>query len=198
MMSATKPQSVAAKDSTGERINARNWLALIAYALTFHLPMTSVAPSETLEQVTIKKADVPRFRKVHSYFWRGASPSYAGMDILKQLGVKTIVDLRRQQDVIEAERAYCAKLGIRYVNLPMGNFIPSIDKQATFLSLVGEAAGDPAKAPVFLHCSHGSDRTGYLTALWRVQHDNWCPLEATSEMLRYGFLLHKLDRGPSR
>lgn len=79
-----------------------------------------------------------------------------------------------------------------YVSLPMGNFIPSVQKQKRFLDIVSRAATDPAAGPVFVHCSHGSDRTGYLTALWRVQHDHWSIAEAAIEMFQYGFLVHKL------
>jgi protein tyrosine phosphatase (PTP) superfamily phosphohydrolase (DUF442 family) len=173
-------------------VTARNLLALAIFVLTFHLPGPGSKPAPAARAITVNAADLPRFHQVHSYFWRGAAPSYAGLDTLKQLGVKTIIDLRRSRDHIAAEAAYASKLGMSYVSLPMGNFIPSVQKQKRFLDIVSRAATDPAAGPVFVHCSHGSDRTGYLTALWRVQHDHWSIAEAAIEMFQYGFLVHKL------
>jgi protein tyrosine/serine phosphatase len=172
---------------------ARNLLALGVFLLTFHLPGLTRAAEAPRHDVVVESADLPRFDQVHSYFWRGAAPTFAGIDALKKLGVKTIVDLRRTPQRIEAERKYCSMIGVNYVSLPMGDFIPSAGKQKSFLKIVSEAAQNSQAAPVFLHCSHGSDRTGYLTALWRVTNDHWSAAEAITEMLQHGFFVHKFE-----
>src|SRR5262249_5806663 len=125
-----------------------------------------------------------------------AAPSYAGMDELKRLGVKTVIDLRHTPIMIDAERSYLQKLNVRYINIPMGDSIPSLAKQKLFLETLSSAAENPTQEPVFLHCSHGSDRTGFLTALWRVEHDHWSLAQAIAEMLQHGFLIHKLEPNP--
>ena len=190
--SAIQP-TVAASGRSTPNVTARNLLAIVVFALTFHAPALHGDDAPPAAGVKVNPADLPRFHQVHSYFWRGAAPSYAGIDRLKQLGVKTVIDLRRSEDRIAAERQYVEAQGIKYVSLPMGNFIPSLQKQQTFLQIMQNASETTADAPVFLHCSHGSDRTGYLTALWRVQHDHWSILEACAEMFQYGFLVHKLS-----
>ena len=138
------------------------------------------------------EGDIPNFHRVHSYLYRGAFPSTKGVDELKQLGVRTILDLRLRDSSVEVEEIQSKLLGINYINLPTGDYI-SQDTQKRFLQLVEQASQDPTKSPLFVHCAHGSDRTGYLCALWRVKHDGWSIGEAVSEMLHYGYLVHMLE-----
>jgi protein tyrosine/serine phosphatase len=46
---------------------------------------------------------------------------------------------------------------------------------------------DPANAPVYVHCKGGKHRTGALTAVYRITHDNWTAEQAYEEMKQYGF-----------
>jgi hypothetical protein len=183
---------------SNQRVAARNFLTFLVFILGFS-PLALTAPStlETTPIADVVSRDLPNFHVVHSYFYRGAAPSFAGMEQLKSLGVKTIIDLRRTPIMIDAERAYVNKLGIEYVSLPMGDWIPSAEKQELFLSIMNRASVDPTKGPVFLHCSHGSDRTGFLTALWRVKHDHWTMAQALVEMLQRGFFVHKFEPNPA-
>jgi protein tyrosine/serine phosphatase len=40
--------------------------------------------------------------------------------------------------------------------------------------------------PVYIHCSHGKDRTGLLVAIYRVRNNNYCKSKAFAEMSYYG------------
>jgi len=193
MTSVSHKPAQKTADLQAQPQTARNLLAIAVFLLTFHAPGLARAAEAPLQPVMVESSNLPRFDQVHSYFWRGAAPSFAGIDALKKLGVKTIVDLRRTPQRIEAERKYCQLVGVKYVSLPMGDFIPTVGKQKTFLTIVNEAAQNSQAAPVFLHCSHGSDRTGYLTALWRVTHDHFSAAEAITEMFQHGFLVHKIE-----
>jgi protein tyrosine/serine phosphatase len=178
-------------NSTQAGLTARNLMVVAIFLLTFHLPghwQKEAAPTVTKQ---VNSADLPRFRQVHTYFYRGAAPSFAGLDALKKLGVTTVIDLRRSQDRIDEERKYCGWIGLRYISLPMGDYLPSPDKQREFLQIVADAQQNPQHGAVFLHCSHGSDRTGFLTALWRVKHDHYSIIEAAEEMLENGFVIHR-------
>lgn len=183
--------------SQPQHVGLRNVLTLAVCILGF-TPMAFTRPTPDVQpQPDIVRRTLPNFHVVHDYFYRGAAPSYPGMDRLKTMGVKTVIDLRKTPIMLEAERNYVGKLGIEYVSIPMGDWVPSKEKMQLFLSVMNEAAQDKSKGPVFLHCSHGSDRTGFLTAVWRVQHDHWSLGQAIVEMLRYGFVVHKLDPDPA-
>jgi tyrosine-protein phosphatase SIW14 len=169
-------------------------LALVVFLVTFHIPSWGVKQRENMPQPVVSQEDLPNFHAVHAYLFRGGAPTLSGMRKLKALGVKTIVDFRLRPSTLSAERYYVELLGMRYVNLPIPNTsIPSPSKHLQFLSIVDAARTDPAQGPVFVHCSHGSDRTGYLIAWWRFNRDHWSLAEAFAEMLQYGWIIHRLQ-----
>ena len=46
---------------------------------------------------------------------------------------------------------------------------------------------DPANQPVFVHCRHGQDRTGIVSAVYRMKVDKWSLADAETEMQAFGF-----------
>jgi len=60
---------------------------------------------------------------------------------------------------------------------------PSDDAVAQFLNILR----DPANEPVFAHCEGGHDRTGALTAIYRMIHGGWTADRAYAEMKQYGY-----------
>ena len=57
-----------------------------------------------------------------------------------------------------------------------------------FLQIVA----DPNRAPLLVHCQHGADRTGLMSALYRVAVQGWTKEEALREMTEGGFGFHKI------
>jgi protein tyrosine/serine phosphatase len=101
---------------------------------------------------------------------------------LKRLGVKTVVDLRKDSKREAPELARAA--GLNYVNLPLVASRPATEEEtAHFLRVVN----DPENWPVFVHCKGGRHRTGALTAVFRITHDGWTADQAFQEMLDYDF-----------
>jgi len=130
------------------------------------------------------KASLPLFRVVNKDYLRGAQPAAAAIDVLLRLGVKTIVDLRSKYDRTpglgdEAERA-----GLGYYWMPLSVWDPPTDAQtAEFLSVVTH----PSRGPVFVFCTDGVNRTGEMTAIYRVIHGGWSVEQALKEMDDAGF-----------
>ncbi len=135
--------------------------------------------------------DLPQFHQVEPYLFRGGAPSDNGLKRLKDMGVKTIIDFRVNPGMSLHEQLVCQALGIRYIHLPTGNLWPKAEAEDTFMRTVTEAANDPGRAPVFVHCAHGTDRTGFFVADWRVKHDGWPLPKAIAEMMKYGFVVHR-------
>lgn len=116
--------------------------------------------------------------------YRGAQPTEKGFERLKQLGIRTVINLRSHH----SERERVEALGMAAVEIPIkagvGGSEPPTDEQiAEFFRIVQ----DPTRQPVYFHCAHGEDRTGTMAALYRIELDGWTPEQAIEEMQAFGY-----------
>lgn len=122
------------------------------------------------------------YGKISERLYRGAQPDATGIQSLKRLGVKMIVNLRMAGDGWTEEAAQAQANGILYTNFPMhGAARPSEEQVRQILALCETFSG-----PVFIHCQHGCDRTGTVVACYRIQHDHWSSEQALREAKLYG------------
>ena len=127
--------------------------------------------------------DLPNFRQVNSNIYRGGRPTAQGLKILKQKGIKLVINLENSAKDIRFEQRNLMGTSIEFVSLPFGSFhTPKDDDVKKVLELLNTAE----KFPIYIHCHHGEDRTGLLIALYRVEH-GMAPADAYQEMLTNGF-----------
>lgn len=132
------------------------------------------------------------FGKVNDALYRGAQPDDAAIYHLKALGIKTIISLRTEKEASQTEPLQAAICGILYTNMPLaGMGRPTDIEVVNILSLIETSPG-----PVFVHCTHGCDRTGTIIACYRMQHDHWAEAQAMQEANRYG--MSRFERGMRR
>ena len=84
-------------------------------------------------------------------------------------------------------RREAAAAGIDYVALPMTAHLwskPPVEGQVRNFF---HTALDPSRRPLFIHCTHGVDRTGTMAALYRIEAQGWQPPAAVEEMRVLGF-----------
>ena len=145
----------------------------------------------TSAQKALSPPGLKNFGKVNDNYYRGPQPNKSHLAALKAMGVNTVIDLRR--DYVPGEREWARQLGMNYFNIPL---IPGrrATKEQTeyFLRLVN----DPANGPVYVHCKGGRHRTGAMTAVYRITHDNWTAEQAWEEMKKYDFNSGWLGGGP--
>ncbi len=100
------------------------------------------------------------------------------MDKLKEKveekGIRTVVDLRSPRKMVDIERDYLTKLGIKYINLPSGQN----PKDAVIDSFL-EIMAKKQNLPVLVHCKHGMGRSVLLAALYRMEFEGWSGEDAT-------------------
>jgi tyrosine-protein phosphatase SIW14 len=122
---------------------------------------------------------VPNFYQVNDHVYRGAQPTDEGWKSLAALGVKTVIDLRLQDEhPTQAEKQAVEAAGMRYINIPMhGMAAPSHEQISKILGLLDSTK----EGPVFVHCRRGADRTGTVIACYRVAHDHWQNKKALAE-----------------
>ena len=128
---------------------------------------------------------LPNFHTVHEYLYRGGEPSDAGIKRLKEMGITTVIDLRAMTDRARHEKAEVEKQKMEYINLPMSSKAPTEKQVDTLLASIDSARKNGGK--VFVHCAHGSDRTGCMVGIWRVTRDGWSWERTYKEMRKYYF-----------
>ena len=125
---------------------------------------------------------IENFGKVNDHYYRGSQPEREQFAELKRLGIKTVIDLRKDNKA--AAEGWARDSGLKYFQIPLKASTPASEEQISyFLSLVN----DPANWPVYVHCKGGRHRTGALTAVYRITHDGWTADQAYNEMKEYDF-----------
>lgn len=141
----------------------------------------AVSASQALQEPRYK--ELPNFHRVSDHLYRGAQPLRGGMNKLSELGLKTVINLRGPDDRISGEQKEAESAGMSYFNIPMpGLSAPSDEQVARVMAIIN----NPDNQPVFIHCKRGSDRTGTVTAIYRISRDGWTADRAIEEARRNG------------
>ncbi len=127
---------------------------------------------------------VPNLHRISDVLYRSAQPTDAGMQRIKELGIKTVINLRS----FHSDRDKMDHTGLDYEHLYMKTWHPERKEAVRFLQIVT----DPERAPVLVHCQHGADRTGTMCAIYRIVVQKWTKEEAIREMREGGFGFHEV------
>lgn len=119
--------------------------------------------------------------QVDTNLYRGEQLGPKGFATLKQMGVKTVINLEAES---YTDTQYAKPFGIKVVNIPMAPIGEMPMQQGVqFLSTVT----DPASGKVYFHCYHGSDRTGAMAAIYQICVQGKSIDQAIAGMGKYGF-----------
>jgi len=132
----------------------------------------------------MERPGLPNLHKVDAGYYRGAQPSAEGMAELTKLGVKTVVNLR----AVSSDRDEIGQLPLGYEHISFKAWHEEDEDVVRFLKIVT----NPQKQPVFVHCQHGADRTGTMTAMYRIVVQGWAKQDAIAEMTRGDFGFHSI------
>lgn len=119
---------------------------------------------------------IQNFHQVNDRIYRGAQPTKDGFRALAQMGIKTVIDLRREAEQARAERQIVESLGMKFLSLPMTMSAPTDQQISRVMQELNTNLG-----PVFVHCHGGRDRTGTVIACFRKTHDGWDAQKALDE-----------------
>jgi protein tyrosine phosphatase (PTP) superfamily phosphohydrolase (DUF442 family) len=179
---------VAALAATPARLGIRG-TALLAAAGVFLLawaagadPLPAQRPKTWAQPVQL--AGVPDLYRISDQLYRGNQPSPEGMENLKKLGIKTIINLRS----FHSDRDEIGVTGLAYEHIYMKPWHPEVEDLVRFLKIVT----DPKRTPAFVHCHYGADRTGTVIAVYRIAVQGWSKAEAIREMTQGGFGVHSI------
>ena len=134
--------------------------------------------------------------------YRSGQPSPAGLGrLIHDYDIRTVVSFRDVEEGKTAvppeqwEEAFCAKLGINYVRLPLK--VWSHDKTGAIpadenVRRLVEIMADRKNHPVLIHCYRGVHRTGTYAAIYRMEFQGWSNADAIEELKALGY--NNLDR----
>jgi protein tyrosine phosphatase (PTP) superfamily phosphohydrolase (DUF442 family) len=130
------------------------------------------------------KTTLPLFHRLNESYARGSEPRHGGIETLMRLGVKAIVDLRSIYDFKDEIRQAARQVGLNYHWLPMSVWNAPTDEQAKeFIRIVS----DKSEGPFYVFCADGLNRTGEMSAIYRIANDGWTVEQSLKEMDELGF-----------
>lgn len=131
-----------------------------------------------------QKDDPPirNFMRVNEEFCTGAQPKIEHLAMLKDEGIKAIINLRTPgEHRAEEEAAMAKQLGLRYFNIPVVYTDPKEEQATEFLKITD----DKENRPAFIHCA-GAVRVGAFWMIRRVLRDGWTIERAEEEAKKIG------------
>lgn len=152
-------------------------------ALILGFSAMSFAQTETAEtKKDFSHIKIGNFGQMDERYYRGAQPLESDYQSLKDLGVKTVIDLRN--DPTGYEKPAVEALGMKYVNIPMSGWkTPKMEDINTFLALMN----DPETGTVYVHCKAGRHRAGVAGAAYRYTKYDWNYDQVYKEMKDFNY-----------
>lgn len=114
--------------------------------------------------------------------YRAEQPGLSDIPDLQALGIKSLLNLREYHQ----DGPHFARAGFYLTRHPMAAGSASSEDLVAALRLIRKAP-----KPVLVHCWHGSDRTGFVIAGYRLVFDGWSKQAAIDELRRGGFGSHE-------
>lgn len=171
-------------------------LFTLCVCLTLAACATPTRPSADIARVDPHPAPINNFQIVEAKgLYRGGQPDKeSDWDYLKSIGISTVIKLNNYSSNTEArdELSAAEAHGINVIEIPMQ---PEDwpHNWNLWAAPANEQVNDAVRAletrenwPVYIHCSHGKDRTGLIVAIYRVRNNNYCKDTAYNEMNFYG------------
>jgi protein tyrosine/serine phosphatase len=106
--------------------------------------------------------------KVTEGIYRG--PRLEDFQPLRDLKIVTVLNLEDDEKEVEREMVVSYKNGIQYFINPMSEIkIPSKVQLYSACQIISYKPFHP----IYIHCKHGQDRTGYVIAAYRMLSEGW-------------------------
>jgi protein tyrosine/serine phosphatase len=147
-------------------------------------PTAPVAPRPLDWAEPIELDGVPNLHRLTPMLYRSEQPTALGMQNLEKLGIRTVINLRAFNDDLDELRGTT----LRAVHVPVHTWhLETKDIVAVMREL-----RRPENGPFLIHCQHGADRTGLMSAMYRMLEQNWSAEDALRELVDGGYGYHSL------
>lgn len=140
--------------------------------------LITASPPPALSGTGERIADLTRFSVVAEDVYRGSQPDAAQLQkIVAAHGVKTVIKLNPGFEP--------SIPGVKVIPHPLNAWItPS---EVEIREILADIEKAKIEGPVYIHCTHGEDRTGLIVALYKVRCLHVKPKDAYLDMVANGF-----------
>lgn len=158
------------------------FLLIILFTCSLALAWESNRPVEWA--VPMELTGAGNLHKINDYLYRSEQPSRQGMINLEKIGIKTIINLRpfhSDSDELKGTKLFSEGIKIKTWHIEDEDVI-------RFLKIIRKREN----GPFLIHCQHGADRTGVMSAMYRIVEQGWSKDAAIREMVYGGYGFHSL------
>ena len=127
---------------------------------------------------------VPNLHRLTPTLYRSEQPTALGFRNLEKMGIRTVINLRAFNSDDDEVRG--TSLRTERVKILTWN----IDDQHVIE--VMRMLQKTENGPFLIHCQHGADRTGVMSAMYRVLEQGWTPEDALTELIDGGYGYHSM------
>jgi protein tyrosine/serine phosphatase len=134
--------------------------------------------------VPISLEGVPNLHQITPTLYRSEQPTALGMKNLEKLGIRTVINLRFFNN--DGKEVEGTSLRTERVKILTWN----IDDEhvVEVMRMLRQADN----GPFLIHCQHGADRTGLMSAMYRVLEQGWSVDDALAELTGGGYGYHSV------
>jgi protein tyrosine/serine phosphatase len=165
-------------------------IVIVAVAITsFSRPVDMLAAASESNRPAqwakpIKLTGVNNLYKIDEELYRSAQPTKDGMTNLERMGIKTVINLRAFHSDSDEMK------GTALLNDALSVKTWHIEDEDVIRVL--RILRNKENGPFLIHCQHGADRTGVMSAMYRIVVQGWSKDEAIKEMVDGGYGFHSI------
>jgi protein tyrosine/serine phosphatase len=153
-------------------------------------PATPSGPRNTRWAEPIVLEGVPNLHRISPMLYRSEQPTALGMQNLEKLGVRTVINLRAFNDDADEVRGTT----LRSERTKILTWRVDDRHVIEVMRMLRKAEN----GPFLIHCQHGADRTGLMSAMYRMLEQNWSAADALEELIEGGYGYHSMWRNIRR
>jgi protein tyrosine/serine phosphatase len=165
-------------------------LALLALLATAAAAQATDAPRPANWAEPVALEGVPNLHRITSNLYRSEQPTALGMRNLEKLGIRTVINLR----AFNSDSSELAGTTLRGVHVPVHTW----HLETADVVKVMRELRQPQNGPFLIHCQHGADRTGLMSAMYRMLEQDWTADDALAELIGGGYGYHAMWRNIRR
>lgn len=123
------------------------------------------------------------FHIVDNNLWRSSQPNSESIKRMKLHGLKSIINLRGDEQTDIWKKKLSDSLGIKYFSKPMD---ATKEQDLDYLKEILSLIEDENNQPVLVHCLGGKDRTGLIVGMYKLKYSNISMEDLKKEIIMYG------------